>query len=669
MQNAKFKMQKAERRSGPRRAGARFAVCILHLAFCILLLSSTASAQKEQFFDPLLTFYRTLAGTYGDEGPRLTALVTEIEAALGRWDTAIANAERDLRAQLAGADAQTSLQIHTVLASMYLDRGRFADALRELEQDLRLDPGRAAFHRLKGLALEALDRPRDAADAFRAAWLLAGDDPQNAYRLVVQRAEKTTASDTARAIETLRAFETALVRGEHPGGERPFISLRPIDDEAGGAMAFAPAAYAPAFALLVEGQLEAGVAALKEAVTADRLVTDPALRLEPALRGTAALRAATGDVESVIRPLETALASARSSAQLHRMLGIAYGIRGDVTQAVNHLREAVRLEPRDERSWLALARTLDDLGEWSEAAGVLREAVATLPDAGELRWRLSVVSGRRQRTDEADLALVAAADRLIVLAGNGDFLGAVASLAQAHLDYTRAITLLERRVTLTPNSGSAHLALGRAYLDEGREDEGYAELVAALWLDPANAEALTGLGRLHLGAGRYAAAIQALTRAVVLAPAAESVHALGEALTHAGQADEGRRRLEEAERLRSQAVETQRRLRTAGMLALEAELHIAQGRYEQAVTAWQQVMELQGRSAATHVRLAETYRAAKRLDEAASQLRMALAANAGADAHRRLADVYAALGRSDDSARARAAYAEAQLRELHERGD
>ena len=649
------------------RGRACLACCILHVAL-LFFLPATASAQKEQFFDPLLTFYRTVAGGLGDEGPRLTALAADISTALERWDAAIADAERGLRAQLAGADPQTALQVHTVLASMYLDRGRFADAVRELDEDLRIDPRRAAFHRLKGLALQALDRPRDAADAFRAAWLLAPDDPQNAYRLFVQRSELTTAAELSRAIETLAAFEMRLVRGERTGGEPPFISVRPIDAEAGGAMAFAPAAYSRAFALLLEGRLDAGVASLRETVAADPLVSDPALRLEPTVRGIAALRGAAGDVDAVIRQLDAALTQAPASAQLHRLLGLTAGIGGDTAQGLRHLREAVRLDPRDERSWLALARALDDLGEWNQAAEALRKAVAILPDAGELRWQLSIVSGKRQRTDEADLQLVATADRLVVLAGNGDFLGSVAALAQAHLDYDRAITLLQRAVALTPNNARAHLALGRAYLDEGREQEAHAELVVALWLDAASADTLTALGRLHLGAGRYSTAIEALTRAVTIAPAAaESVHALGEALIGAGRADEGRRRLEDAERRRAQAVETQRRLRTAGMLALEAEIHLAEGRPQQAVTAWQQVIELQGRSAATHLRLAAAHAVAKRLDEAASQLQLAIAANAGADAHRRLADVYEVMGRSNDAARARRAYTEARLRELRER--
>jgi hypothetical protein len=79
------------------------------------------------------------------------------------------------------------------------------------------------------------------------------------------------------------------------------------------------------------------------------------------------------------------------------------------------------------------------------------------------------------------------------------------------------------------------------------------------------------------------------------------------------------------------------------------------------------VIALQGRSAAAHSRLADALRAAKRLEEAASQLQMAIEAGAGADARHRLAGVYAALGRTEESARERAAYREARMMELRER--
>ena len=628
---------------------------------------SDAVAQKEAFFDTLLPLYRSLSGVYGDEGARLAGHVDAMVAALARWDAMIADTERERRAQLRGADPQTALQAHTVLASLYLDRGRFEDAVRELDEDLRIDPKRAVFHRLRGLALRGLGRPRDAAAAFLAAWQIDQTDPQNAYHLIVSSGpSERTGPTVARALETLGALERALVRGEREKANAPFLSLRPIDDEAAGAIAFAPAAYARAFSLLLNGQLETGLTALRQATSNDPLVSDSALRSEPAVRGIAALR--QGQVGQALGQLEAALTLAPKSAEARRILSTAYWVNGDVTQCLEQLRDAVRLDPRNERAWLALSRVLDDLGEWTEAADVLRKAVASLPESGELRWQLSTISGKRQRTDAADLELMAVADRLVVIAGTGDLYGRIAGLAQAHLDYDRAVALLEQRVTLTPNSASAHQALGRAYVDQGREDEGYAELVIALWLDPSSAETLTGIGRLHLGAGRYAAAVETLTRAVSLASSsAAAVHALGEALTRAGRPDEGRTRLEAAERLRTGDVELQRRMRTAGMLSLEAERHRTSGEYDRAIEAWQQVLTLEGRSAAAHMRLAEVFVAAKRMDEAAAQLVLAIGANGGAEAHRRLALIYASMGRTDDSTRERRLYTEARLTELRGR--
>ena len=62
-----------------------------------------------------------------------------------------------------GADVQTALQVHAILASLYLDRSRFTDALREFEAAIRIDDTRAAFHRYKGLIYQATARPGDAA--------------------------------------------------------------------------------------------------------------------------------------------------------------------------------------------------------------------------------------------------------------------------------------------------------------------------------------------------------------------------------------------------------------------------------------------------------------------------------------------------------------------------
>ena len=152
-----------------------------------LAVPSTAAAQRDGFLAAFVEFYQTLRGAYGDEGPQLAAQLEKMTTALAAWDREIRDAESQLQPRLKGADVQTALQVHAILASLYLDRSRFDDALREFEADISIDPTRAAFHRYKGLIYQATARPAEAADAFRSAWRFDPTDPQNAYRLIVYR--------------------------------------------------------------------------------------------------------------------------------------------------------------------------------------------------------------------------------------------------------------------------------------------------------------------------------------------------------------------------------------------------------------------------------------------------------------------------------------------------
>jgi tetratricopeptide (TPR) repeat protein len=637
---------------------------ILPLLLVALGIPSTAAAQREAFLASLVQFYQTLRGPYGDEGPQLTAQLEKMTAALAEWDRQIRDAESQLPPRLKGADVQTALEVHTILASLYLERSRFVDALREFDADIKIDPTRAAFHRYKGLIYQATAQPADAADAFRAAWLLDAADPQNTYRIIVYRSNSTTAPQIEKALASLAQIEGELTRLERPRAGSPFRTTQAIDDDAGGAMGFVPPAYARGFSLLQRGEYEQGLSALGAALAADPLVADAASRSEPMTQGIAALQ--QGMVDTAIDRLEAAVARAPDSSEAHRILGTAYGIRGDMARSVQHLRDAVRLNPRDERSWIALAGTLEETGELAEAVTALHAAIAMLPDSGALRWRLA--SARRQSTDESDLDLLSVADRLVLFAGKGEMLGQMAAMAQGHLDYDRAVNLLELRVALTPNNAAAHKALGRAYVDQSREEMGYAELVMALLLDPLDAETLTALGRLHLAAGRTPQAVGALQRALALdAVNSEALHALGNALIRAGRTAEGQQRLEESVRRQAQDVEDQRSRRTAAMLAVQAAIHVSKGEYDAAFDAWKQAISIR-RDSVSPFQVADALMKAGRLEQASAVLQAAIPSNPRPEVHRRLALVYAALGRTEESARERLTYTKQRLEELRRGG-
>lgn len=648
-----------------RRFVARPSRLVLLLA--LLSVPSAAEAQRDPFFSAVVTFYRSLAGLYGDEGPRLTTQLAAMSTALERWDGEIRDADRELRSRLTSADdAQTQLQIHTLLASRYLERGRLTEAVREFDADIEIDPKRAAFHRLKGLVLQAMSRPAEAAGAFRTAWLLDPADPLNSYRLIEQRSAQTTPEEIERALGTLADLERGLIRRERPGATAPFPNLGGIIDDAAGGMAFVPAAYATGFSFILQGELDRGVAELRAAIATDPLLTDPASRSEPMVRGMTALR--QGVVASAIEHLETAVAGAPDSSEAHRVLATAYSITGDIARSIQHLRDAVRLNPRDERSRLALAQLFAVVGRNAEAENVLRTAVAELPNASALRWRLSTRSQVGQ--DEDDRALVDMADRLVLLVGKGELYRALAGLAQLHLDEAKAIGLLERAVRITPNNVAAHKALGRAYVENGRETDAYTELVVALLLDPNDVETLTALGRWHLTADQPARSVEALERAVAIDPPNRlAVHALAGALIQVGRVDEGKQRLQESERLQAQAIEDDRRAKNAAVLRLNAEMRMTARDYAGAVESWRQAILLQQGNATVHLRLAEALVATSRPDEAVAEYLTAISLKAGADAHRRLADLYEALGRTAESRRERATHVERRLEELRRRAE
>src|SRR3954465_13114197 len=55
-------------------------------ALLIVLTPSSASAQRQPFVEHLITFRSLLFGPYGDEGPRASAEIDRLAAALSAWD-------------------------------------------------------------------------------------------------------------------------------------------------------------------------------------------------------------------------------------------------------------------------------------------------------------------------------------------------------------------------------------------------------------------------------------------------------------------------------------------------------------------------------------------------------------------------------------------------------
>ncbi len=120
-------------------------------------------------------------------------------------------------------------------------------------------------------------------------------------------------------------------------------------------------------------------------------------RLEAVLPRAHAL-AAADQVSAAIQAARDALslaheqsASEHTLSEIHRLLGKLHHREGQLDLALTHLTTALKLEPDDVQSYLALADVYEARREPALAADVLHQAIALQPDNAPLHYRLGTL--------------------------------------------------------------------------------------------------------------------------------------------------------------------------------------------------------------------------------------------------------------------------------------
>ena len=630
-----------------RSRGARWFVCVVST---LMMWTAAPAAQKSAFRDALIGFHSQLAGDYGDEGPRIAASLDRMASSLAAWDQQIRVAEQDARQRLVAATSSERVRIHQSLAELYADRGRHADAVREIDAALAVDGGRADLHIFRGLVLEAWGHDDDAVRAFSRAWEIDRDDPVSAYLLASRRAAQADEDIAPQAAVLLKALARRLASVPSDRSIPLFADLALVEDRAAVTPVFAPALYAEGFTLVAQRGYEDAVASFRRAITRDPLAT--AERSSPNLRsGIAKLR--DGDAEAAIVDLEAAVASAPRSAETHRILAAAYGDADNDAKSIEHLQIAVDLAPDDERASVALGRALAHAGKVDRAEQVLQNTAKTLPQSADAHSALADLYENTDRGRSAlrELELTAS---FTVPAGKGSLYWRLADLEHRHLEYERVIEPLTRRARLNANDARSHTDLGLAYTRIGRTDQALIELAIAGVLGPDDPETLTAIGQIHFDSGDYAAADTMLRRAIVIAPRlAQARYLLGHTLARLGRAAESRTQLDAFDQLRAAANDAARQVFEVNMLRRDAARQSDAGAHDAAVAAWLKVVQLDPKNRDDRIALADALLRVNRPMDAVEHLEAAARLNADADIYRRLADLYATLGRKPESAAAR----------------
>ena len=367
-------------------------------------------------------------------------------------------------------------------------------------------------------ALKAWDRSARAAGSVRrTAPAIREEDPVAAY----------TERRTPALLTMLDRRFQSVPAGRH-------LELFPetvlVPDRAAVTPVFSPALYVQGFAHALAGRYEDAVASFRSAAARDPLVVG-------------------------------------GPSEPHRIQAIRAIDAGNDAKAVAEFEIAVSIAPNDERASVALGRALEHAGQADRAEQVLLATIRKLPQSADAHSALADLYEARGRGRDA-LREVEAAAALPVLAGKAALYFRLADLEHRHLEYTRVIDPLVKRVRLIPNDGRAHTDLGLAYIRVGRTDDALIELVMASLLGPEDAEALAAIGQIHFDAGNYVAAETILRRAVIRTPALAQPHyLLGQTFARLGLARESEAELAEFDRLRAAANEETRRAFEKGQRA------------------------------------------------------------------------------------------------------
>jgi predicted Zn-dependent protease len=644
------------------RAGACAAAAWLLLA---TIPSDAQDADpKGVFTQALARFSLALDGAFGDEGAVAASSLATMDRTRQQWDSVIRTFEAGLAAEIGSAPPELAARMRLALAGAYLDRGRSRDAQRELGEAIRLDGRRAeAFTARAVIEASLTSEPREALDDFARAAALAPADPVRAY-LHARQLMTPGGSEAAVAAALRRFVDVQGAAGPLLDGS-PFVRPGIVQEVPDIEPFFPPATYRSGFQALVDGRYEDGVSRLRTAAILDPLVTPPAAIAERLRAAGAALR--SGDVASSLALLQETANATPQFSEAHRLMGLAHLANDDVERGLGELKTAITLDAAYERPRIDLARALYERSQFAEAATVLTDTLAAIPESGRARYLLALIYQRQGNYGGAmdELGRAAAHEPLLGLNSVFQSLGA---LRRSQQDYDGALEAFTRRVSLVPNHPLAHHELAEMYFRVGRLDEALAEHTVALMLDPRRADSHVGVAQVHLRAGRFVEAAAAAKRATELAGnQKEARYVLATALLRLGRTGEGNRELQEYQRLQNEATARQSKQLEIAALRRDATVSAANGDHARATALLQKALAEDPGSAAAEMDLGLALLRGGRASEAIPHLRAALAGGSP-EVHRHLAAAYEAAGQAAESQRERAAHAQARQDALRRAG-
>ncbi len=225
------------------------------------------------------------------------------------------------------------------------------------------------------------------------------------------------------------------------------------------------------------------------------------------------------------------------------------GAEGDATQAIEHLREAVRLDPQNVAALYGLTmhymrREMDDdalatgeallehvpkdkalrtnlamvylkKGRVAEAAKQLQACLKDNPHDAQVHGVWSTLMVRNGNTVEA---LKAIDEAIRLRPGNAAFHSHRGQILATMMRLQDAVAAFDEALRIDPRDHFTRLALARCHLAQGGLDPAAQQVELALQDNPDSVEATGLLGQLHMQSGRFAQALEYFDRLVRMTP-------------------------------------------------------------------------------------------------------------------------------------------------------
>ena len=505
----------------------------------LFLVFACQAARTQSFLFLQSTAQNEQAETHLERGQEM-AQAGELQPAENEFRTA---------AKLKPNDAEILSSLATVLAI----EKKLEESTTLFERSLKLNPRDVRSRRHLAANLYQLRRYSEAKQNLKIVLKAEPNDPQ--ARLLLGLVSENT-GDYATAVSMLASFP-ALPSGQPEAAIALARSYYRIGDARKAANCLHALASGP---LGLQGALLGAQVAddMRDFATAESLVNG--VPADSPSFGSAQYRLAivkfhTKQYRESERILQGLIDTGKRNGEILRLLAWCYHNRNRDEDAIRTFREAVQMDPTEERNYLDLGALLLEERKFSAASELANRTVNAFPASANALVLLGSVEFASERFTDAAKTYSRALgiDRSNVEA----ILGLAKAQAAAGMGREAKATL-EEAMKKFPGKASFELELALLLLkenDEKSNSQVRAEhlLGAAAKHDPMLAEAQSQLGELALRRGQTAVALTYLENAVRLSPDSARAHfALARGYRRAGRVEEAARETGVYEKLKKE---------------------------------------------------------------------------------------------------------------------